>query len=340
VIPRCFGFGGERMSKRKLCSWIMCIMVLILSTALVSCGEPEEYSVAVGEVANITYSADKDAVTALSDPNVDIDENGIYTVHGIIIRSEECEKDGKYILAESEEKPDGICFSFEDGVDEEIATGSEIVVKGTFEDVDEIKVLSVESMEVRNQIFPVHKFNSVNKLIASANDYVNKTVSVKGLVDINEDTGSYVISNNKKTRTVVLEKLSEKKKKSLEYGIYRVTGKFYFNDGEATIEVETIKLIEKKEVKEVVTNVRNVETLLRSPDTYLNKKVTFSGILDGAGEVACIWDFSQTSNVLLQGISAADAFAKVNYNRDAVTVEGTFFINDKGEYCITVDKLE
>lgn len=265
-------------------------MALILSAALVSCGEPEEYDVDVSEVANIAYSADDDAVTALSDSNVDIDEKGIYTVHGIIIRSEACEKDGRYILAESEEKPDGICFSYEDGVDEEIATGSEIVVKGTFKDVDEVKVLSVESMEVKNQVFPVHKFSSVSKLIASANDYVNKTVSVKGLVNINEDTGSYVISNSKKTKTVVLEKLSEKKKKSLEYGIYQVTGKFYFNDGEATIEVETMKLIEKKEkeVKEKSTAESNqpihfdsLGALFSDPKPYVGKRVSVIGYIDG-----------------------------------------------------------
>ena len=324
------------MRKRNIFSWIACILLLV---ALCGCGEPEEYSVEVSEVANITYSADDDAVTALSDSNIDIDEKGIYSVHGIIIRSEACEKEGKYILVESEEKPEGICFSYEAGVDEEIATGSEIVIKGTFEYNDKDQVLVVESMEVKNQLYPVHKFDSVSDLLKSANDYVNKKVSVKGLVYMNEDTGSYLISNSKKTKTVVLEKLSEKEKTNLEYGTYRATGQFYFNDGEATIEVEKIKLIKKKDKPQDITCFDSPEELTAVSRQYDGKKVSVTGWIELAGAAA----YMMGGDEPIELIGITNAEAEELYGGYSL-ITGTFWENTINSptstaYCIHVDKI-
>lgn len=263
---------------------IISVIVMLFFSFLTACSDkqPEEVHIEASELNSILYSEKLDEYFG----------DDLY-VHGYLIRDEEMEEEHSYILAGDKNDTEGLIFSCEEALEEDLGTGSELIVKGTLsrEEGESAVTLVSTEIEVKEKILPIYEFKSVTALLKSANDVVNKRVCVKGTVDNDSsDENKFNLMNGDGSKVIALSDLSDKQKEDLTYGTYKITGKFYLKDGKATIDVEKTKLIKKKtkktqeKVAKEIPYFDTVKELYALASMYIGKTVSVQGYIDGAGD--------------------------------------------------------
>lgn len=247
----------------------------------------------------------KDLAAIISSDEVEQYAGDTFIVHGFIFRDtrdwSNNEEDGYYSVCDDpndENSAEIVVFKYKDGIADDIGTGSEVIVTGTL-DEDGVLLLAT-NIEIVKKVDPVLTFADVDELLAKSNDLINKKVQVVGLLDNTLDDGVALL-NDAEDKGIVLQKLS--KPKDMEYGIYTITGKFYYKDGNATIDVEKYQL---EEARESVPYFDSLEELLALGHKYRDKKISVNGYIQCAGATAYM--MSGELPIELKGVSDKEAY--------------------------------
>lgn len=212
-------------------------------------------------------------------------------VHGYIFRDTRDvseEKKGYYTLVSNpdalnnpEAEFEYVLFTIEEGLDENLGSGSEVTIKGKLIKEDEnryVNIVQAEELTVHNQVEPIHVFNSTSELIDQSDKYLNKTVKVLGKLIITNMSGSYV-TDEKIVDSIWLYGISSSElfdvQQRGEWCI--VTGKLILDGSTLAIEVENIEQNEDTDLMGLEFNDISIEYAERNFDKLKGKEVSIRG---------------------------------------------------------------
>ena len=172
-------------------------------------------------------------------------EDNLY-IHGYIARNISvqnnlsAESNHMYSLYSENDQSNPLAFSYEKGLDDDIGSGSEVILKGTLGCLSESKIpiLLVKEIDIKNREEPIYPVGDLEDLVKVYDKYLNKKISVVGNLNYYY---SYILTNDDDSIQLVLNNVDEEQVKDVEDTTNCVVvGKFYNKDGIATMDVETI----------------------------------------------------------------------------------------------------
>lgn len=223
----------------------------------------------------------------------------------------------------------------------EIGNGSEITITGTLSSLDQdmtMLVLDAQTVEILNAEERTYNVDSVAELLENADQYINQTVTVAGLVDRSSADVIFMTDNGSASESYVLMKNVESVYPNFllnaPYGVYNATGKFYLDKGNAALQLTELSLVSEVDS---VTEFNSVDDLIRSAVDHEGEIIKVTGIFDGASENYWLWNEEQSDTVGLEDIQGFDVYSVGGF--PWITVEGKLLINEYGHPTIDITNV-
>lgn len=280
----------KKSKKKKVIKIIVGVVIVVFAALAILAymgSQPRDINMEAGELGKILYTDEEEQYY----------EDNMH-IHGYFIRNTNADGKEDYCLVDNVddlENSEGVIFTFDEGVNPELGNGSELIVNGkigSIKDAPSTRVLMAESIEVVKKEERTYIFDSVAELLDVKKKYVDKKVSVYGIVDRASFETIYIedeLEDVSKGKYILLKDLDGKSEAYMPVGYYVVEGTLKNSKGNIAINVDDMELILEIEIPEepVVENVVEFDSpkeLIDSYEQYDGRKVAVTGWVEAAGD--------------------------------------------------------
>lgn len=220
-------------SNKKTKVTVAVVIVVAIIAAGLAIFLPKTVEMEAGELGQIIYT---DEIEGYYQDTL--------VVHGYLLR------DGDRTALYTDIDEEGVVFVYEEGLDESLGDGSELIVMGSIgykKDAPSANLLLADSVEVVKATERTYHINSVADLLTSADEYFDREIIVTGIVNCSQET-NYDLRDDADSNKVITLAVDLKDQSALQtYGLYNITGELSLEGKELTLKVINYEMIQEME---------------------------------------------------------------------------------------------